>query len=41
MPLDHIRKVLGQESIDTTRMYAETETESVKESFGSVIGRSE
>jgi integrase/recombinase XerD len=41
MPLDHIRKVLGQESIDTTRMYAETETESVKESFGSVIGRGE
>jgi integrase/recombinase XerD len=41
MPLEHIRKVLGQESIDTTRMYAETETESVKESFGSVIGRSE
>jgi integrase/recombinase XerD len=41
MPLDHIRKVLGHESIDTTRIYAETETESVKESFDSVIGRSE
>jgi integrase/recombinase XerD len=41
MPLDHIRKVLGHESIDTTRIYAETETESVKESFDSVIGRGE
>jgi integrase/recombinase XerD len=37
MPLDHIRKVLGHESIDTTRIYAETETESVKESFDSTI----
>jgi hypothetical protein len=36
--------VLGlrrHESIDTTRIYAETETESVKESFDSVIGRGE
>jgi integrase/recombinase XerD len=41
MPLDHIRTMLGHESIGATRMYAETETESVKESFGSVIGRSE
>jgi integrase/recombinase XerD len=37
MPLEHIRKVLGHESIDTTRIYAETETESVKESFDSVM----
>jgi hypothetical protein len=36
--------VLGlrrHESIYTTRIYAETETESVKESFDSVIGRGE
>jgi integrase/recombinase XerD len=37
MPLEHIRKVLGHESIDTTRIYAETETESVRKSFDSVI----
>jgi integrase/recombinase XerD len=33
MPIEHVRKVLGHESIDTTRVYAETETESVQESF--------
>jgi len=33
MPIEHVRKVLGHESIDTTRVYAETATESVQESF--------
>jgi site-specific recombinase XerD len=33
MPLEHIRKVLGHESIDTTRIYAETETKSIMYSF--------
>lgn len=33
MPIEHVRKVLGHESIDTTRIYAETATESVQESF--------
>jgi site-specific recombinase XerD len=33
MPIEHVRKVLGHESIDTTRIYAETATESVQKSF--------
>ena len=33
MPIEHVRKVLGHESIDTTRVYAETATQSVQESF--------
>jgi integrase/recombinase XerD len=33
MPIEHVRKVLGHESIDTTRVYAETATNSVQESF--------
>lgn len=33
MPIEHVRKVLWHESIDTTRIYAETATESVQESF--------
>jgi len=33
MPIEHVRKVLGHESIDTTRIYAETATASVQESF--------
>jgi integrase/recombinase XerD len=33
MPIEHVRKVLGHESIDTTRVYAETATESVQDSF--------
>ena len=33
MPIEHVRKVLGHESIDTTRIYAETATKSVQESF--------
>jgi len=33
MPIEHVRKVLGHESIDTTRIYAETATESVQESY--------
>jgi integrase/recombinase XerD len=37
MPLEHIRKVLGHESIDTTRIYAETETGSVQRSFEQAI----
>lgn len=33
MPIENVRTVLGHESIDTTRVYAETETKSVPESF--------
>jgi len=33
MPIEHVRKVLGHTSIDTTRIYAKTEMESVKNSF--------
>jgi site-specific recombinase XerD len=33
MPIEHMRKGLGHTSIDTTRIYAETETESVRQSF--------
>jgi len=33
MPIEHVRKVLGHESIDTTRIYAETATESVQQSY--------
>ena len=33
MPIEHVRKVLGHESIDTTRVYAETATNSVQKSF--------
>lgn len=38
MPIEHVRKVLGHESIDTTRIYAETATESVQESFKEATG---
>ena len=37
MPIEHVRKVLGHESIDTTRIYAETATDSVQESFQDAI----
>jgi integrase/recombinase XerD len=37
MPIEHVRKVLGHESIDTTRIYAETATYSVNESFKEAI----
>jgi integrase/recombinase XerD len=38
MPIEHVRKVLGHSSVDTTRIYAETETQSVKESFDAALG---
>jgi len=37
MPIEHVRKALGHASIDTTRIYAETETESIKQSFRQAI----
>ncbi|MCS3955557.1 integrase/recombinase XerD [Salinibacter ruber] len=33
MPIEHVRKVLGHELIDKTRVYAETAVQSVQESF--------
>ena len=38
VPLGHVRKAFGHESIGATRIYAETETESGKESFDSMMG---
>jgi site-specific recombinase XerD len=39
LPVEHIRKLLGHESIDTKRIYAETETQSVKNSFQEALKR--
>jgi integrase/recombinase XerD len=33
MPMEHIRKILGHESTDTTQIYAETETASLLDSL--------
>lgn len=40
MPIEHVRQVLGHESIDTTRIYAETATRSVQESFDKAVAQS-
>jgi integrase/recombinase XerD len=37
MPIDHLKKALGHSSIDTTQIYAETETRSVKDSFDAAL----
>lgn len=37
MPMEHVRKILGHESTDTTQIYAETETTSLRDSLDRVL----
>jgi len=37
MPMEHVRKILGHESMDTTKIYAETETASLRDSLDRVL----
>lgn len=37
MPMEHVQKILGHESSDTTQIYAETETASVRASLDRVL----
>jgi len=37
MPMEHVRKILGHESSDTTQIYADTETASLRDSLDRIL----